>query len=84
MTIYQTPPDWRDTALCPEVDSELFFPEKGESSRDAKQVCGQCEVVAECLEYALQTEQKYGIWGGLSVKERRRLVRIADTDLLED
>lgn len=67
--------DWRDQALCAEVDPELFFPEKGGSTRHPKRVCGGCEVRAECLEYALAHGIRDGIWGGLSDRDRRRLLR---------
>ena len=64
-------------ALCSQTDPEAFFPEKGGSTRDAKRVCASCEVKAECLEYALQNDERFGIWGGLSERERRRLRRLA-------
>lgn len=67
--------DWRDTALCAQVGGELWFPEKGGSTRDAKRICNRCEVRAECLEYALDNDERFGIWGGLSERERRRLKR---------
>ena len=54
---------------------EAFFPEKGGSTREAKRVCRSCEVRAECLEYALEHDERFGIWGGLSERERRRLKR---------
>lgn len=66
---------WQDRALCAETDPELFFPEKGGSTREAKQVCRSCEVWAQCLEYALATDQRFGLWGGLSERERRQLKR---------
>ena len=66
-------PPWRQLALCAEVDSEIFFPERGGSTREAKKVCAKCEVRAECLEYALATHQRFGIWGGLSERERYRM-----------
>ena len=53
----------------------MFFPEKGVSTRDAKQVCRGCDVREECLAYALANDEKFGIWGGLSERERRRLSR---------
>jgi WhiB family redox-sensing transcriptional regulator len=68
-------PDWRDAALCAQTDPESFFPEKGGSVREPKRVCRACGVRAECLEYALETGQQFGIWGGLSERERRRLKR---------
>ena len=64
---------WRLDALCAETDPEAFFPEKGGSTREAKRVCSGCEVRAECLESALANDERFGIWGGLSERERRRL-----------
>jgi WhiB family redox-sensing transcriptional regulator len=69
--------EWQDQALCAQVDSELFFPEKGGTSRPAKQICRQCEVRAQCLEYALEHDEMFGIWGGLSERDRRRVKRAA-------
>jgi WhiB family transcriptional regulator, redox-sensing transcriptional regulator len=66
---------WQDRALCPQTDPEAFFPEKGGSTREAKKVCRACDVRAECLEYALEHGEWFGIWGGLSEQERRRLKR---------
>ena len=68
---------WRERALCAETDPEAFFPEKGGSTREAKKVCTGCEVRAECLEFALSNDERFGIWGGLSERERRRLRRRA-------
>jgi WhiB family redox-sensing transcriptional regulator len=64
---------WQAEALCAQTDPEAFFPEKGGSTRDAKKVCGSCTVRAQCLEYALANDERFGIWGGLSERERRRL-----------
>lgn len=66
---------WQERALCAQTDPEAFFPEKGGSTREAKKVCVGCEVRAECLEYALAHDERFGIWGGLSERERRRLKR---------
>jgi WhiB family redox-sensing transcriptional regulator len=68
---------WQTDALCAQTDPEAFFPEKGGSTRDAKKICGTCEVRAQCLEYALQNDERFGIWGGLSERERRKLRRRA-------
>lgn len=68
---------WQADALCAQTDPEAFFPEKGGSTREAKKVCGSCEVRSECLEYALQNDERFGIWGGLSERERRKLRRRA-------
>lgn len=68
--------DWRNSALCAQVDPEAWFPEKGRSNKDAKRICRTCEVRVECLEYALsQEDDELGVWGGLSERERRRLRR---------
>lgn len=66
---------WHEQALCAQTDPEAFFPEKGGSTREAKRVCSSCEVKADCLEYALANDERFGIWGGLSERERRRLKR---------
>jgi WhiB family redox-sensing transcriptional regulator len=70
-------PTWQERALCAQTDPEAFFPEKGGSTREAKRICTTCEVRAECLEYALEHDERFGIWGGLSERERRRLKRRA-------
>ena len=66
---------WQDEANCLGVDPDLFFPERGASTREAKEVCRGCVVKDDCLEYALENGEKFGIWGGLSERERRRLRR---------
>jgi WhiB family redox-sensing transcriptional regulator len=66
---------WQERALCAQTDPEAFFPEKGGSTREAKRVCASCDVRAECLEYALANDERFGIWGGLSERERRKLKR---------
>jgi WhiB family redox-sensing transcriptional regulator len=68
---------WQERALCAQTDPEAFFPEKGGSTREAKKVCVSCDVRAECLEYALAHDERFGIWGGLSERERRRLKKLA-------
>lgn len=72
-----TPDDelWQEKALCAQTDPEAFFPEKGGSTREAKRICLGCEVKDACLEYALANDERFGIWGGLSERERRRLKR---------
>lgn len=66
---------WKLRANCMGVDPDLFFPERGASTKNAKEVCFGCVVRDECLEYALQNGEKFGIWGGMSERERRRLRR---------
>ena len=66
---------WQAFANCLGVDPDLFFPERGASTKEAKQVCQGCVVREDCLEYALANGEKFGIWGGLSERERRRIRR---------
>jgi WhiB family transcriptional regulator, redox-sensing transcriptional regulator len=68
---------WQTDALCAQTDPEAFFPEKGGSTRDAKRICTSCDVKSQCLDYALQNDERFGIWGGLSERERRKLKRRA-------
>jgi WhiB family redox-sensing transcriptional regulator len=68
---------WQERALCAQTDPEAFFPEKGGSTREAKRVCLSCDVRGECLEYALSNDERFGIWGGLSERERRKLKKRA-------
>lgn len=69
------PDDWRYWAACLEVDPELFHPAKGKPAAPAKMICADCVVAFECLEFALAHEMTFGVWGGLSERERRRLHR---------
>jgi WhiB family redox-sensing transcriptional regulator len=66
---------WQQFANCLGVDPDLFFPERGASTREAKEVCRGCVVRDDCLEYALTNSEKFGIWGGMSERERRRIRR---------
>jgi WhiB family redox-sensing transcriptional regulator len=66
---------WYAKAACLDSDADCFFPEKGGSTRAAKRICQTCSVTAECLDYALDNDERFGIWGGLSERERRRLKR---------
>jgi WhiB family redox-sensing transcriptional regulator len=68
---------WQERALCAQTDPEAFFPEKGGSTREAKRVCLTCDVRGECLEYALENDERFGIWGGMSERERRKLKKRA-------
>lgn len=65
--------EWYERALCREVDGEIFYPEKGGTVEPAKAVCRNCDVRRECLEYALSRNEEFGVWGGLSERERRAL-----------
>jgi WhiB family redox-sensing transcriptional regulator len=69
--------EWQERALCAQTDPEAFFPEKGGSTREAKRICLGCDVKDDCLEYALAHDERFGIWGGLSERERRKLKKRA-------
>jgi len=71
--VEENPLAWQTDSLCAQTDPEAFFPEKGGSTRDAKRICTSCEVKARCLDYALENDERFGIWGGLSERERRKL-----------
>ncbi len=66
---------WQQYSNCLGVDPDLFFPERGASTKEAKEVCRGCVVREDCLEFALQNGEKFGIWGGMSERERRRIRR---------
>lgn len=69
------PYDWRDGALCAQVDTDAFFPDKGGSTRAALKICQRCPVKQECLEFALTHQPPFGIWGGKSERARRRIIQ---------
>jgi WhiB family redox-sensing transcriptional regulator len=60
--------------LCAETDPEIFYPPKGGSTTQAKQLCFACPERLACLEYALTHGERFGIWGGMTGRERRRLL----------
>lgn len=64
---------WQERALCAQTDPEEFFPERGGTAKAAKAVCNACEVRVECLEDALEKKDRFGVAGGLSERERRKL-----------
>lgn len=68
------PNAWQADSLCAQTDPEAFFPEKGGSTREAKKICGSCEVKNICLQVALQNGERFGIWGGMSEHQRRKLI----------
>ena len=68
-------PAWQAQALCAQTGADFFFPEPGSSVREAKRICGMCEMRSACLEYALDNDERFGVWGGLSEKERLELRR---------
>ena len=68
-------PGWQYWAACKGVDPDLFFAERGAPTRPAKKICSSCLVCEDCLEYSMTLPERFGIWGGLSERERRRLRR---------
>lgn len=71
------PPDWMDRAICAQTDPEAFYPDVGESSYPAKAICRRCPVIVECLGHALNTNERHGIWGGTTPRERRIMAKKA-------
>lgn len=67
--------DWATQGVCVGVAGNLFFPERGESTREAKALCVGCPVRLHCLRAALNNGERFGIWGGLSERERRSVRR---------
>jgi WhiB family redox-sensing transcriptional regulator len=69
--------EWEEQALCRTVeDQTVFFPEHGNRSpAKAKAICRRCPVRDECLSAAFENDERFGIWGGLTEKERRKLGR---------
>ncbi|MFF5977151.1 WhiB family transcriptional regulator [Streptomyces sp. NPDC012769] len=63
---------WREYGLCAQTDPELFWPEKGSSTAEARKICTACEVRLECLEYAV-THGEPGVWGGTSENQRKAI-----------
>lgn len=73
LSMYFDGPDWQSQGACRGRDPDLFFPGEGQmSQRFAKAVCRECMVRDECLEYALETDQAFGVWGGMGERERKR------------
>lgn len=69
---------WAERALCAQTDPEAFFPERGGSTKEAKAVCRRCPVTQPCLEAALASGERFGVYGGLSERERRALLEGAN------
>lgn len=66
---------WQSHAACQGLAADIFYPSSDEESLEAKSVCGECPVQAECLEHALSVREKDGVWGGATERERRRIIR---------
>lgn len=72
-TVEDVWPDWMLHGVCRQVDPELWFPEKGESTKPAKKICDGCPVRRRCRSFALENDVKFGVWGGMSVRELEEL-----------
>ena len=67
--------NWHEKARCKGWDPEIFYPDRGVPSASAKAICRECPVQHACLEYALERDERFGIWGGFSERERRKMYR---------
>lgn len=67
--------NWRRHARCLGADPDLFHPASDEAAEAGKAICAVCPVCEPCLEYAIAAREKQGVWGGLTERERRRLIR---------
>ena len=76
LVLFEGTQPWMQHGECAGIGPEndrIFFPQRGESSSEARTMCAKCKVTEDCLEYALRTNQQYGIWGGTSNRERKRI-----------
>jgi WhiB family redox-sensing transcriptional regulator len=64
---------WQESGLCRQVDADVWFPADGASANPAKRICMACEVRQNCLDEALANNERFGVWGGASERERRRM-----------
>lgn len=64
---------WVTDAACTTADPETWFPDRGGSPHAAKRICNSCPVRMDCLRHALKYGEKFGVWGGLTELERRRI-----------
>lgn len=70
-----TPPPWRDGALCAQSDPDAWFPDVGGRTVEVKEICHRCPLEQACLEWALANHEHYGVFGGKSERERRKIAR---------
>jgi len=76
LPLHPTPPDyWQDRAACFGVEPDVFFPISEEEAGPALTFCGSCRIREECLSWALKNGERYGVWGGTTEQQRRRLQR---------
>jgi len=65
--------DWRDGAICATIGGDWWYPEKGENTRIAREICAMCPVKQECLDHAMKHGERQGIWGGVTAKGREQM-----------
>ena len=70
-----TSEDWKLDGVCRTIDPDLWFPEGSSTGYAAKKMCRRCPVMDECLRYALDNNEQYGVWGGMGSSERRNMRR---------
>ncbi len=66
---------WRELGACRGLDPGMFYPDEEDDAQTAKAVCEHCDVRIACLEHALASREKQGVWGGATERERRRIIR---------
>jgi len=68
--------NWMEEALCSQVDPDLFFPEKGAASDAARacRICESCPVQKQCLQFAVRTGTRWGVWGGVTERNLQRMI----------
>lgn len=67
--------DWQAKGLCRGVEPEVFFPISEEDAWRAKEICAVCSVREQCLAFSLTNRERYGVWGGVTEKERLDMFR---------
>ena len=75
---------WQASALCAQTDPEFWYPDKGGNGKRAKKVCVQCPVREECLEAAIVGKETYGVWGGTSRADRRKIWAERDIEIPDE
>jgi WhiB family transcriptional regulator, redox-sensing transcriptional regulator len=67
--------NWQENAACRGIEPEIFFPVSDEEAGPAKAICSTCDVERYCLLFSFQNRERYGVWGGVTEKERIEMVR---------
>lgn len=75
------PAGWQERSLCRQTDPDMFFFDHGREAANAKRICASCPVQAECLQDAVARNEEWGIWGGMTGPERRKIAKQIRTNL---